>query len=109
MNKIKILMVVTRLTAADGVAAFAMNYLRESDTQKVQIDFAVYYPQKMSAEYTDEIKNHGGKILPLPPIRKIQAHCTACRQIFEQEKYDIVHDNTLLITIPLMIIKRVLS
>lgn len=99
-------MVVTRLTAADGVAAFAMNYLRESDTQKVQIDFAVYYPQKMSAEYTDEIKNHGGKILPLPPIRKIQAHCTACRQIFEQEKYDIVHDNTLLITIPLMIIAK---
>ena len=46
MNKIKILMVVTRLTAADGVAAFAMNYLRESDTQKVQIDFAVYYPPK---------------------------------------------------------------
>lgn len=97
---IKILMLVSNLRAANGVASFAMNYYKNLDHSKVQMDFALYSDRKSTAYSL--IEDCGGKIFILPSIKKMQEHIKVCNEVLENGKYDVIHDNTLHISIPMM-------
>lgn len=97
---LKVLMLVPNLRVSNGVASYAMNYFRVLDCKKIQMDFALYYD--VQSPYYNEIKNAGSKCYILPSVRKPLAHIKACDKILKEGKYDIVHDNTLLISVPMM-------
>lgn len=97
---IKVLMVVTNLRVSNGVAAFAINYLRKLDSKEIQMDFAVY--QEWENNYNEEIKALGGRVFLLPSVKNPVAHYRMCKKLLTEGNYDIIHDNTLLITFPIM-------
>ena len=99
-QKMKVLMVLHNLIVANGVASFSMNYYDQLDHDKVQMDFAVY--NNRETPYVAEIEAAGGHVYVLPPLKNLPAHYKACRELLKNGCYDIVHDNTLLISIPLM-------
>ena len=55
MSKIKVLMIVTNLQVANGVASFVMNYLRNLDHNAVQIDIVSYV--EGSSPYYSEVES----------------------------------------------------
>lgn len=97
---IKVLMLVSNLRAANGVASFAINYYKNLDHSKVQMDFALYSDREST--YYSLIEDCGGKIFVLPSIKKMPEHIKACNEILSDGRYDIIHDNTLHISIPMM-------
>lgn len=100
MLKIKVLMLVPNLFVANGVASFVMNYLRNLDHDEVQVDIASY--KEGASIYYAEVENAGGKVFFLPGIRNLHEHVKVCNKILSEGQYDIVHDNTLHISIPMM-------
>ncbi len=100
-NKIKVLMVVHNLSVANGVSSFVMNYYHNINRDKIEMDFVIY--KNLDSPYLDEIENNSGKVYVLPTILNIFAHLRACNNIFKNNKYDDVHNNILLISLPLMI------
>ena len=100
MKPLKVLMVVPNLRVANGVASFAMNYFRDLDQSKIHVDFALYADR--SSPYYDEIRMRGSDIYILPKVSDIRKHLKKCNEILSTKKYDIVHDNTLHISIPMM-------
>lgn len=102
---INVLMLIPNLRVSNGIASFAINYFRKLDHQKVHMDFALY--EKRPSPYYDEIKQAGGKIFFLPSVKEIRSHIKVCMEILEQGRYDIVHDNSLHITLPMMICAKV--
>ena len=100
MTKIKVLMLVPNLFVANGVASFVMNYLRNLNHDEVQVDIASY--KEGDSIYYAEVEAAGGKMFFLPGIKNIPAHIKACNKILSEGQYDIVHDNTLHISIPMM-------
>lgn len=93
-------MLVPGLQVANGVASFVMNYLRNLDRNAFQVDVASY--QKSDSIYYEEVRGIGGKIYFLPSIKNLSAHVEACNKILSEGHYDIIHDNTLHISIPMM-------
>ena len=93
-------MLVPNLFVANGVSSFAMNYLRHSNHKQVQFDFVSY--QKGKSPYYKEIRDSGGEVYFVPPIRRLKSHIRACKKILNEGNYDIIHDNTLHISIPMM-------
>lgn len=93
-------MLVPNLFVANGVSSFAMNYLRHSNHKQVQFDFVSY--QKGKSPYYKEIRDCGGEVYFVPPIRRLKSHIHACKRILNEGNYDIIHDNTLHISIPMM-------
>ena len=100
MMHAKVLMVVPDLNVSDGVATFAMNYYRRIDHNRIKMDFACY--KESNSLYNDEILENGDQIFVLPSLRRPLRHIEKCREIVNKGKYDIIHDNSLLVTIPLM-------
>lgn len=96
----KVLMLVPNLQVANGVASFVMNYLRSLERSVVRVDIASYQGGK--SIYYEQVEKLGGKIYFLPNIRNLSEHIKACNEILSEECYDIVHDNTLHISIPMM-------
>ena len=101
MKKYKVLMLLSTYGVASGVNTFAMNYLRGFNHEDVEVDFAVYFERE--SPYIAEIKRYGGKTYVLPPVKNIFSHVRECRRILHDGKYDIIHDNSLALTIPIMI------
>lgn len=101
MKMIKVLMLVPNLQIDSGVTSFVMNYYRKIDPKQIHIDFVVYFDIKTSC-YT-EIKANGGKIFILPSVKNIVKHIKACNKILAQGDYDIVHNNTLHVALPMML------
>ncbi len=100
MEKIKVLMLVPNLFVANGVASFVMNYLNNMDHDAVQIDVVTY--KEGESIYYSEVVDNGGKVFFVSSIKEPIKHLKECRKILEMGQYDIVHDNTLLISIPMM-------
>ena len=96
---IRVLLLVSNLRSANGVASFAMNYFRCMDHNSVRIDFALFLNSENL--YEEEIKAAGGHIFLLPPLKNYFAHIRACREIIKNGNYDIVHGNLLLLSIPI--------
>ena len=103
-RKYKILMLLSTFGVASGVNSFAMNYLRNIDHKKVQIDFAVYFERE--SPYIEEIHAYGGKTFLLPPIQHFRDHYKVCEKILDTGDYDVIHDNSLILTIPFMLIAQ---
>lgn len=99
-NQIKVLMLLPNLHVSNGVASYAINYFRQLDHDEVQMDFVVYKNRK--TPYAAEIEEAGSHVYVLPPLKNLPAHYKACRELLKKGHYDIVHDNTLLISTPLM-------
>ena len=100
MKKIKVLMLVPNLFVANGVASFVMNYLRNLNHDEVQVDIASY--KEGDSVYYAEVEVAGGKMFFLPGIKNLPEHVKVCNKILSEGQYDIVHDNTLHISIPMM-------
>ena len=96
----KVLMLVPNLQVANGVASFVMNYLRHLDRKSVQVDIVSY--QKGDSIYYKEVEDLGGKMYFLPGIGNLSEHIKVCDEILSKGQYDIIHDNTLHISIPMM-------
>ena len=93
-------MLVPNLQVANGVASFVMNYLRHLDRKSVQVDIVSY--QKGDSIYYKEVEDLGGKMYFLPGIGNLSEHIKVCDEILSKGQYDIIHDNTLHISIPMM-------
>lgn len=100
METIKVLLLLPNLHVANGVASYAMIYFRQLNYDTVHMDFAVY--ANLETPYVAEIEAAGGHVFVLPPMKNLTAHCKACRELLRNGHYDIVHDNTLINSIPLM-------
>lgn len=97
---IKVLMIVNNLSVADGVASYAMTYFRNINKNHIWIDFVAL--QHLPSPYYQEIERAGAKVYHIPHTRSFSDYKKACRRIFDTNTYDIVHDNSLLRSLPLM-------
>ena len=97
---IRVLMLVPNLRVSNGVASYAVNYFRKLDHSRVHMDFAVY--SKRDNPYEDEIRAAGSEVFLLPPVKDLPAHLRSCYTILKNGHYDIIHDNSLLVTYPMM-------
>lgn len=100
----KVLMLLYDLRVAAGVSSYAMNYYRSLDHNKIRMDFVTY--RSSESTYIEEIRNNGDEVFILPPFRNIITHSQACLSIIRNGQYDIIHDNSLLITLPFMSIAK---
>lgn len=96
----KILMLVPNLFVANGVASFVMNFLQDVDHERLQIDIASY--KEGNSIYNQKVKEAGGNLYFLPSIKNLPVHIDACNKILMEGHYDIIHDNTLHVSIPMM-------
>lgn len=97
---IKVLMLVPNLDVSNGVATFAMNYYRRIDHNRIRMDFACF--KESNSPYNNEILENGDSVFVLPPAKALFHHIKKCREIVSEGRYDIIHNNSLLVTIPLM-------
>lgn len=94
-KKIKILYIMPSLRVCNGVANYAMNYYRNIDKNKFQIDFIVGLNER--SIYYDEIESNGGKIFYIPKInfKNIRNVSEQINNFFKSNKYDIIHCHVL--------------
>ena len=97
---INLLILIHNLRPANGVASFAMNYFRKLDPNEVHMDFALYADRP--SPYYEEIEQAGSTIYILPKVKDIKSHLKKCNEILIAKNYDVIHDNTLHISIPMM-------
>lgn len=109
---IRVLMAVPDLGISNGVSAFAMAYynsLKRTMPGEVHMDFAVINHVPIS--YESELQKNGSVIFHIPditePIFRIpdptdSRFVRECREFLQDHHYDIVHDCTLVRSIPLM-------
>lgn len=106
MNAIKVLMVTVTLGKESGVNTFIMNYFRKTDHAKIRIDVLSYLESPDQSEYAAEITAGGGRIFFTPPVKRFQEHIRFLKRLIRDGQYDIIHDNSLIMTLPLMMICR---
>lgn len=99
-KRVKILFFVGNLRPSNGITSFVMTYFHNIDHKKFQIDFALLNDVK--TPYYNEILHSGGKIYILPPLKNIHKHVKRCLQILKENDYQIIHDNLLISSIPMM-------
>ena len=104
MKKLKVLMLLSTYGVASGVNTFAMNYLREMNHDEIQVDFAVY--NERESPYIEEINRYGGQTFVLPPVKNLASHIEACRDIIKNGHYDVIHDNSLILAVPIMFVAK---
>lgn len=97
---INILMLIHNLRPANGVASFVMNYFRKLDPNEVHMDFALYADRP--SPYYKEIERTGSSIYILPKVKDVKSHLGKCNEVLTAKNYDVIHDNTLHISIPMM-------
>ena len=93
-------MVLSNLRKSNGVSSFAMNYYNRLDHDKIHVDFAIY--QVQDNPYDETIKQNGSTIFLLPSVKHYAQHKAACEKILHDGRYNIIHDNTLMLSLPLM-------
>lgn len=103
-NTIKVLMLVPSLRNSSGVASFAISYFRKINHAVVKIDFACY--NRNQECYAREIESTGSKVFFLPPVKHLLKHYFKCKSILKNGQYDIIHNCSLINTIPMMFVSR---
>ena len=99
-RKLKVLVVLLNLKVANGVSSFIINYYRKLDYREITMDFVVY--QDAETPYYEEIRKNNSHIYILPSVKNIRKHMRACQKILINGKYDIIHDNILILSTGLM-------
>ena len=85
---IRVLQVIGRLNMG-GVQSMLMNYYRHIDRNVIQFDFVV---QDNKPEFFDnEIRELGGKIHPVRPLKKLFAFYIDLARVLKKNDYDIIH------------------
>ena len=97
---INVLMLVPTLRVSNGVGSFAMTYYRQIDHKKVHMDFVLY--RNIDSPYISEIRANGDKVYFLPDLKHPIRHFAECKNILGRKQYDIIHNNSLLVTLPLL-------
>ncbi len=98
---IKVLMVLPNLRPSNGVTNFIMYYFRGISHDEIHIDFATLSYRE--SPFISEVKCAGSEVFILPSIVKNPIkHFKKCRRILQNGNYDIIHDNTLLQSLPIM-------
>lgn len=98
---LKVLVLTTNLRVSNGVTSFLMNYAQSLSRTQIKMDFALY--QAAPSPHLERLEQAGSKVFLLPPVKHMNAHVKACRQILTDGHYDIIHDNTLHISLPMML------
>lgn len=101
-KKIKILYVLNNLRTTSGITSFVMTYFKTLNKAKYQVDFVIL--QKYESPYYKEIKNNGGKVFVLTSLRNPILHLKACYKLLKFNQYQIIHDNLLISSIPIMMV-----
>lgn len=103
-NKIRVLMVTSTIGVCDGVSTFVMNYCRQLDWDHICVDIATYDEKALDSgsPYIKQIEGMGGRIFCLPGLSNIRRHFSELSRILDEGHYDVIHNNTLIQTIPLM-------
>lgn len=92
MDKIRILYINGGPMSRGGIESFMMNYYRNFNREKIQIDFVVHGFEK--GIYDDEIKAIGGRIYKVSVKSKNYfENIKGLRKIFNSGKYRIVHSH----------------
>lgn len=92
MQPIRILYVNGGIMNRGGIESYMMNYYRNIDRSKIQIDFVVHGFDK--GVYDDEIKSMGGVIYNVPIKSKdYLGNKRELKKIFLSGKYKIVHSH----------------
>ena len=91
---IKVAYVLGKLHSG-GKKNLVMEYYRHMDTDNVRIDFICDSDSNSIPE--DEVKALGGKVYRVTPYENIAKNMLEMKQIFREEKYDVVHawDSTM--------------
>lgn len=96
-EKIRILYIVPSLRLCNGVASYAMNYFRNIDKDKFQIDFITGIAEK--SIYYEEIENAGSKIYCIPKMsaKNISMTRKKIKKFLKEnsKNYDIIHCHVL--------------
>lgn len=88
-----------------GVEAVIMNYYRNIDRKKIEFHF-ICDEDSTNIPY-DEIKKLGGKVILVPPYQNILKYNKKLKEIFNSEKYKIVHSHINVLSVfPLRIAKK---
>lgn len=101
----KVLVLVPSLRIGNGISSFIMAYFRSLNHDTVQMDFAYYtdFPET----FIPEVTAAGSNVFKLPhPVKKYFAHIRECRRILRVGNYDIVHDNSFIVTLPMMFVAK---
>ena len=97
MKKIKILYIVSSLGVCNGVSSYAMNYLKNINSQEFQIDFITHSDKR--SIYYDVIENKGGNVFYIPKInhKNFFDVLKKINKFFKENgnEYDIVHCHML--------------
>ncbi len=99
---IKVLMLVPNLRVSNGVASFAMSYYRKLDHSKIKMDFVSF--KKIDSPYIAEIERNGDRVFFVAQMKHLVQHFRDCAAIINGSDYQIVHNNSLLVTLPLMML-----
>ena len=100
-RQIKVLMIVPNLRVSSGVASFAMNYFRTVDHDKVKIDFVTL--DFRESPCIKEVKSYGSEFFVLGSLFKHPVKFTKlAKKIIKEHDYDIIHDNVILMSLPIM-------
>ena len=97
MKKIKILYIVPSLRLCNGISSYAMNYLRNIDNEKIQIDFFSLTDKEEA--YVKEIESDGGKVYfgEKIKIKNIIKNVKRVKKFMMEhaKEYDIIHCHVL--------------
>lgn len=95
MKKIKILVVIGTLNYSNGITNYAINYYKNIDKTKFEIDFAVHHDVKN--EFYNYIKQCGNNVYLLDNISigKMHKIYKNVKKIMLEKKYDIIHCHLL--------------
>ena len=90
-NKIIKVAHVIGMAINGGTEALWMNYYRNIDRTKIQIDFLVESESKIINK--EEIESLGGHVVIIPSYKNIFKYIKTLKKIFAENQYDIVHSN----------------
>lgn len=92
MDSIRILYINGGIMDRGGISTYMMNYYRNIDKNKIQIDFIVHGTEK--GVFDDEIYQLGGKIYNVPTKKdNYFENKRAIKRILKSGKYKIVHSH----------------
>lgn len=92
-EKIKILMVVTRLTNTDGVTSFALNICKNINHEKFELEFISH--GNPDSHILTEIINYGGKIHVFPSLslKNLSKIKLSFLKLLNENHFHVIHCN----------------
>ena len=100
---IRVLMLLTNLQVANGVATYAVETFSSVNGDKIKFDFVLFDGKNINTDYFETITGQGSKVYVLPPKSQVLKHRRECRKILAENHYEIIHDTSLMASLIMMI------